>query len=116
MGTSRAKAGCRSAIRSFLGTPLPPWHEAPPLAAGEAAERLQTQPGSQRERVTFDAVDLSSFIGFKYRLMRLYRTSRGYLIEERGQFHFSDSLSWDTLVTRDDLYGHLEETLRDSEP
>jgi 2-dehydro-3-deoxy-D-arabinonate dehydratase len=48
--------------------------------------------------------------------MRLYRTSRGYLIEERGQFHFGDSLSWDTLITRDDLHGHLEETLRDSEP
>jgi 2-dehydro-3-deoxy-D-arabinonate dehydratase len=48
--------------------------------------------------------------------MRLYRTSRGYLIEERGRLHFSDNVPWDALITRDDLYDHLEEILRNSGP
>jgi 2-dehydro-3-deoxy-D-arabinonate dehydratase len=46
--------------------------------------------------------------------MRLYRTSNGYMIEERGQFHYLDSPSWDALITRDDLYEYLEQHLRES--
>jgi 2-dehydro-3-deoxy-D-arabinonate dehydratase len=43
--------------------------------------------------------------------MRLYRTPRGYLIEEHDQFYSIASESWDALITRDDLYDHLEEYL-----
>jgi 2-dehydro-3-deoxy-D-arabinonate dehydratase len=43
--------------------------------------------------------------------MRLYRTLRGYLIEERDRFYSIPSESWDALITRDDLYDHLEEYL-----
>jgi 2-dehydro-3-deoxy-D-arabinonate dehydratase len=47
--------------------------------------------------------------------MRLYRTSHGHFIEERGRFHSIGNGSWDALITRDDLYEHLEQRLRDSE-
>jgi 2-dehydro-3-deoxy-D-arabinonate dehydratase len=43
--------------------------------------------------------------------MRLYRTHRGYLIEEHDQFYSIPSASWDALITRDDLYDHLKEYL-----
>src|SRR6266516_7610227 len=43
--------------------------------------------------------------------MRLYRTPRGPLIEEHGQFYSVASASWDALITRDDLYDYLEEYL-----
>jgi 2-dehydro-3-deoxy-D-arabinonate dehydratase len=46
--------------------------------------------------------------------MRLYRTPRGYLIEERDQFYSIPSASWDALITRDDLYEHLKEHLAHS--
>ena len=48
--------------------------------------------------------------------MRLYRTTRGFLIEEREEFHPMASESWDALITRDDLYGYLEDYLHHSEP
>jgi 2-dehydro-3-deoxy-D-arabinonate dehydratase len=47
--------------------------------------------------------------------MRLYRTSRGYLIEEQGRFHSLGNGSWDALITRDDLYEHLEQRIRHSD-
>jgi 2-dehydro-3-deoxy-D-arabinonate dehydratase len=47
--------------------------------------------------------------------MRLYRTPRGHLIEERGTFYSIGNTSWDALITRDDLYDYLEERLRHSE-
>jgi 2-dehydro-3-deoxy-D-arabinonate dehydratase len=43
--------------------------------------------------------------------MRLYRTRRGYLIEEHDQFYSIASESWDALITRDDLHEHLKEYL-----
>jgi 2-dehydro-3-deoxy-D-arabinonate dehydratase len=43
--------------------------------------------------------------------MRLYRTLRGYLIEERDRFYSIPSESWDALITRDDLYEYLKEHL-----
>jgi 2-dehydro-3-deoxy-D-arabinonate dehydratase len=43
--------------------------------------------------------------------MRLYRTPRGYLIEEHDQFYSIASESWDALITRDDLHEHLKEYL-----
>jgi 2-dehydro-3-deoxy-D-arabinonate dehydratase len=43
--------------------------------------------------------------------MRLYRTPHGALVEERGQFYSVESASWDALITRDDLYEHLEKYL-----
>lgn len=48
-------------------------------------------------------------------VVRLYRTSRGYIIEEREQLFFSSSESWDALITRDDLHEHLTEALKGSE-
>ncbi|MFL6350964.1 MAG: fumarylacetoacetate hydrolase family protein [Bryobacteraceae bacterium] len=48
--------------------------------------------------------------------MRLYRTPRGYLVEEREQFYSIASESWDALVTRDDLYEYLEKNLNRSKP
>lgn len=47
--------------------------------------------------------------------MRLYRTPRGQVIEERGQFHSIGDASWDALITRDDLYEYLQEGLHRSE-
>jgi 2-dehydro-3-deoxy-D-arabinonate dehydratase len=46
--------------------------------------------------------------------MRLYRTPRGFLIEERDQFYSIASESWDALITRDDLYDYLEDYLHHS--
>jgi 2-dehydro-3-deoxy-D-arabinonate dehydratase len=43
--------------------------------------------------------------------MRLYRTLHGSLIEEHDQFYLIARESWDALITRDNLYEHLEEYL-----
>jgi 2-dehydro-3-deoxy-D-arabinonate dehydratase len=53
--------------------------------------------------------------------MKLYRTTRGYLVESHVQFHLYPGgdwnvASWDTLITRDDLLAHLIETLGDLQP
>jgi 2-dehydro-3-deoxy-D-arabinonate dehydratase len=48
--------------------------------------------------------------------MRLYRTPRGHLIEAGGSFYSIENTPSDALITRDDLYEHLEERLRDLEP
>jgi 2-dehydro-3-deoxy-D-arabinonate dehydratase len=48
--------------------------------------------------------------------MRLYRTPRHHLIEEGGIFYSIGDTPWDALITRDDVYEHLEERLRRSEP
>jgi 2-dehydro-3-deoxy-D-arabinonate dehydratase len=43
--------------------------------------------------------------------MKLYRTSSGYVVEEESQFRRGDSDSWDSLITREDLYEHLKQLL-----
>ena len=40
--------------------------------------------------------------------MKLYRTSRGALIEEHGQFYSLDTEQWEHLTTRDDLHDFLK--------
>ncbi len=48
--------------------------------------------------------------------MRLYRTSRGALVEHQGRVYRIENSSWDGLITRNDLHDQLEKTLRQSEP
>src|ERR1700761_1445199 len=48
--------------------------------------------------------------------MKLYRTTRGYLVEENDRFYSLEdgawtTLSWDALVTRDDLSDYLKNAL-----
>lgn len=40
--------------------------------------------------------------------MKLYRTTQGFLAELDGQFFSVQSSSWDSLIARDDLSGHLD--------
>jgi 2-dehydro-3-deoxy-D-arabinonate dehydratase len=49
--------------------------------------------------------------------MKLYRLSRGFLIEDNGHFYSHNdnswtTASWDGLITRDDLHEHLTENLK----
>ena|ERR1700687_2527415 len=50
--------------------------------------------------------------------MKLYRTAFSYLVEEQDRFYSpksaaGDDRSWDSLVTRDDLYGYLQHGIQD---
>jgi 2-dehydro-3-deoxy-D-arabinonate dehydratase len=50
--------------------------------------------------------------------MKLYRTAFGYLVEEQERFYSpksapGDERSWDSLVTRDDLYAYLQRGIQD---
>jgi 2-dehydro-3-deoxy-D-arabinonate dehydratase len=47
--------------------------------------------------------------------MRLYRTPRGHILEERSIFYPIGNTPWDALITRDDVYEYLEERIRHSE-
>jgi len=44
--------------------------------------------------------------------MRLYRTDEGCLVENDGAFHALECGNWDALITRDDLEGYLQESVR----
>jgi 2-dehydro-3-deoxy-D-arabinonate dehydratase len=48
--------------------------------------------------------------------MKLYRSRNGIFIEHANQFFLLDRVSWDDLMTREDLPEFLEQRLRDSEP
>jgi 2-dehydro-3-deoxy-D-arabinonate dehydratase len=43
--------------------------------------------------------------------MKLYRTSDGYLIEENSRFYRGGAETWDSLLSRDDLYSFLQDSL-----
>ena len=43
--------------------------------------------------------------------MKLYRSGSGYIVEEQGRFYAGAGLSWDLLVTRDDLGAYLADAL-----
>src|SRR5580704_11728595 len=50
--------------------------------------------------------------------MKLYRTASGCFVEEQDQFYTpstysGDSDRWDWLITRDDLYSHLQRGIQD---
>jgi 2-dehydro-3-deoxy-D-arabinonate dehydratase len=50
--------------------------------------------------------------------MKLYRTVLSYLVEQQGRCYSpksapGDDRSWDSLVTRDDLYGYLQHEIQD---
>jgi 2-dehydro-3-deoxy-D-arabinonate dehydratase len=50
--------------------------------------------------------------------MKLYRTVLSYLVEQQGRYYSpksapGDDRSWDSLVTRDDLYGYLQHEIQD---
>lgn len=52
--------------------------------------------------------------------MRLYRTAFGYVVEEQDRFYSpekvsGDGKSWDSLVSRDDLYGYLQQGIQDGD-
>ncbi|HEY3938465.1 MAG TPA: fumarylacetoacetate hydrolase family protein [Bryobacteraceae bacterium] len=47
--------------------------------------------------------------------MKLYRTSKGYVVEEGSRFYRGPEHVWDELVTQDNLYEHLLNSLRDLE-
>ncbi len=40
--------------------------------------------------------------------MKLYRTAQGFFAEQDQQFFSINSLSWDSLIARDDLSAHLD--------
>ncbi len=46
--------------------------------------------------------------------MKLYRTSSGFFVEQRGAFYTVEARSWDALITRDDLESHLSEVITGS--
>lgn len=48
--------------------------------------------------------------------MKLYRTSRGFFVEENGLFVILPEVNWDHLVSRDDLYLHCQMALKKSNP
>ena len=49
--------------------------------------------------------------------MKLFRTSRGSLIEDKaGQFFSLENNSWDELIARDDLYAHIRQSIGDGVP
>jgi 2-dehydro-3-deoxy-D-arabinonate dehydratase len=43
--------------------------------------------------------------------MKLYHTVSGCIVEDKSRFFVSDG-PWDSLITREDLYGHLERGIR----
>jgi len=48
--------------------------------------------------------------------MKLYRTKRGFFIEENGLSAVLPEANWNDLVTRDDLYIHCQRTLNQRKP
>ena len=53
--------------------------------------------------------------------MKLFRTTRGFLVEERDRYYSLDdeawtTLSWDALITRDDLSDYLAQALKTLKP
>ena len=48
--------------------------------------------------------------------MKLYRSRNGIFIQHADRFFLLDGVSWDDLMTREDLREFLEQRLRDSEP
>src|SRR5579872_6892116 len=48
--------------------------------------------------------------------MKLYRTPRGVVLEQTGLFHLLPAASWDELVAREDLRGHLGQLMPGAKP
>ena len=48
--------------------------------------------------------------------MKLYRTSKGPYVEESGNYYRVPLLSWDALVTHDDLHGYLLSIVNKGDP
>ena len=48
--------------------------------------------------------------------MIIYRTKQGYYVEDAGQYFSLDVLSWDALLTREDLYGYLAQIISKGRP
>ncbi|MBV9302992.1 MAG: fumarylacetoacetate hydrolase family protein [Acidobacteriaceae bacterium] len=49
--------------------------------------------------------------------MKLYRTNLGFFVEEHDEFYgIGSGATWDALITRDDLYQYLFESVRNSQP
>src|SRR5579872_1706774 len=48
--------------------------------------------------------------------MKLYRTPRGVVLEQTGLFHLLPAASWDELVAREDLRGHLGQLMPAAKP
>lgn len=48
--------------------------------------------------------------------MKLYRANRGLYVEAEGQHYPVEGISWDALLTHDDLYGYLEHIVDQSSP
>jgi 2-dehydro-3-deoxy-D-arabinonate dehydratase len=44
--------------------------------------------------------------------MKLYRTSSGCVVEQEGSFQTIDGISWDALITREDLERYLKDQIR----
>jgi len=48
--------------------------------------------------------------------MKLYRLSHGAIVEEAGTFHEIPAASWDELVAREDLAGHVRQLISGGRP
>jgi 2-dehydro-3-deoxy-D-arabinonate dehydratase len=48
--------------------------------------------------------------------VKLYRTNRGPFVEEQGRFYGVPNISWDALVTHDDLHNYLAAVTRQNQP
>jgi 2-dehydro-3-deoxy-D-arabinonate dehydratase len=47
--------------------------------------------------------------------VKLYRTSKGFFVEQDGSYYSVPSTSWDALVTQDDLQAHLLSIIQNGE-
>ena len=61
------------------------------------------------------------YAGNNTKKMKIFRTTRGFLVEERDRYYSLDdsawtTLSWDALITRDDLSDHLRDSLGSLRP
>lgn len=48
--------------------------------------------------------------------MKLYRLRHGAVVEQSGAFHEIPAASWDELVAREDLVGHVQQLIRGGRP
>src|SRR5690348_1500409 len=48
--------------------------------------------------------------------MKLYRLDHGIVAEDSGTFHEIPAASWDELVAREDLAGHVRQLIRGGRP
>lgn len=48
--------------------------------------------------------------------MKLYKTSRGIVVQEAENYHLIENGNWDTLINDDDVYSRLEQSIKNLNP